>query len=370
MITFGTMPQRSNTWTWFKSLVISKYCTMQMEQSVDMYTIYAYDGPEVMFCYIWTGEVPPSVLPTYSQAQNDADKADFQTNWLPSVNKSLIARDGSGLPAAAAQKTTASRATLFSHDWTNPTTWYSTSEYVGGEIATSVDQLTYSLTHQNVIDTYHGLLSEEDFLRDSAGRSYRVAVRVNGVVLHEVNPNNGVGDFVVNYAAGQIVFPTALAPADVVSVDYHYMVSSLYIMRPSTGKNLRLEMGEVQVSTDVVMTDSAFFQAMGLVDYFRPDLVASGAVPTGTLIPLGNPFIYKRIGDFLNDSVKSYAKYPALGMSNWRGMPETVVFNWDYTAVTLLMSAAKMEFHVSLENNIPFGGSCAVATFYCISEDA
>lgn len=90
MISFGTMPQRSNTWTWFKPLIASKTIKVQYEEDSGTYVIYGYDIPEVLTCTIWKGEVPAGVIAGgYSQATNDADKTDFETNYKPYANRSI-----------------------------------------------------------------------------------------------------------------------------------------------------------------------------------------------------------------------------------------------------------------------------------------
>jgi len=368
-----TLTKRKYAWTAWLAEKEKRRGQPQFDANGDYTLVYFYDGPEVHQCFIWPGEVPSDVIASegYSQAQSDADKAAFDA--LSSAwNQSIVQRLPDGRVRQSSEKSTLSRVTLFTHDWTDPTTWYTTAATVLAEVAVdSGDHFTYGLAHVMVIDTYHGKISQEHFLKDGAALSFRVAVRVNAVAKTEQNPHFGTGgDYTVNYELGKIIFLVALAPTDVVEVDYHYMTSSRYILPPTPGKNLRLETAEVQFSLDVEMTDSVYFQPYGLVDYFAPQLVAGGFVPTGTKIPLGDPFIYKKMSDFQNDAMRSYPPYPALGGSNWRAMPPLVIFNWDYAASTLLLSAAGMEIHVFLEHDTPFGGAFATATFYCISEDS
>jgi hypothetical protein len=90
VITFNGIPQRSGNWAWFKPLLTSKTIKPQYEQDSGIYLIYGYDLPEVCTCTIWTGAVPAGVIESgYSQAQNDADKADFETNFKPYSNRSI-----------------------------------------------------------------------------------------------------------------------------------------------------------------------------------------------------------------------------------------------------------------------------------------
>lgn len=81
----------SGTWTEIKALILSKVLPMQYAQSPGTYTIFAIDGCIVYTCTIWSGTVPDSVIAGgYSQAQNDNDKSNFETNYKPYANKPLI----------------------------------------------------------------------------------------------------------------------------------------------------------------------------------------------------------------------------------------------------------------------------------------
>jgi hypothetical protein len=84
------MPQRSDTWAWFKPLITSKSIKVQFEEDNGIYLIYGYDIPEVLTCTIWKGAVPAGVIAGgYAQATNDADKTDFETNFKPYANRSI-----------------------------------------------------------------------------------------------------------------------------------------------------------------------------------------------------------------------------------------------------------------------------------------
>lgn len=89
-VNFGSTSQRSGNWAWFKPLITSKTLKVQYEEDSGTYFIYGYDLPEVCTCTIWTGAVPESVVASgYSQAQNDTDKADFESNYKPNANLSI-----------------------------------------------------------------------------------------------------------------------------------------------------------------------------------------------------------------------------------------------------------------------------------------
>lgn len=92
-ITFASnLTQRNYRWTDFKAIKASHDLLVQYDDDGTMYTIYGYDGPEVHMCQIWQGNVPDSAQTSYSQAQNDSDKSDFETNYKPTANQSMTYR--------------------------------------------------------------------------------------------------------------------------------------------------------------------------------------------------------------------------------------------------------------------------------------
>jgi hypothetical protein len=81
---------REYRWTEWKAIQAVKGFNHQFEQLPDKYTIWGYDGPEAHVCIIYRGDVPYTVIDAgYSQAQNDADKLDFETNFKSIGNKAI-----------------------------------------------------------------------------------------------------------------------------------------------------------------------------------------------------------------------------------------------------------------------------------------
>jgi len=271
------------------------------------------------------------------------------------------------IPIIASVKSDATKKTLYSFDWTDKTTWYVDAVRVVAEAPTNSGAGLYTLAHQFVIDTYHGNLTGEDFLLDPNGFSYRVAVTVDGVAQVEQNPALGSGgDFTVNYAAGTVQCLAGHIPGGgaVVLVTYHYATTSRFVIKPDAGKILAIDNVECQFAEDVIYTDTVKFQAMGPSQFFAPQL----GLPNGTMIPLGNPLLYKSMRDIFNDASRAYPKYPPLGGPGWRGSQTPVIICcWDYIGATVLKSSLGLEIWLSLENNIPFGGDFATCTFYCAS---
>lgn len=273
-------------------------------------------------------------------------------------------------PIVASEKPDSAKTTIISHDWTDKTTWYSNSVRVADEIlSNSGNNIKYTFANTYIIDTYHGKLSQEDFLVSNDGYSYRVEVHVNDIIKLERDPHFGTGgDYTINYEDGYVEFISELLITDIVTATYHYATDSVFIIAPMFGKQLKIDRVEVQFSQDVVLTDAVVFQAYGYVDVFAPQLVPS-VIPSGTKIPLGPPLIYKGMKDFMNDASRSYPPYQNLSPNTWRGIDfPIVIFDWDYTASTALRYDYGMEIHVSLQHDTEFLGSFATASIYCRSE--
>lgn len=81
----------SQTWTTFKSTIAAKIMPLQwdLDPTNEFYQIYAVDSPIVYTTFIYLGAVPDGVAVTYSQAQNDLDRADFENNYKSNGNKPL-----------------------------------------------------------------------------------------------------------------------------------------------------------------------------------------------------------------------------------------------------------------------------------------
>ena len=120
---------------------------------------------------IWIDPVPQDVVNAgYTQEQNDLDRRDFETYFLPRSNHSLDRRDSTGAMTTSVMKPSIAALRTITHDWVDPTTWYTKSIRVVNEVATdSGDHLRYTLAHINLIDTYHSKITGEDYLSDAGG---------------------------------------------------------------------------------------------------------------------------------------------------------------------------------------------------------
>lgn len=264
----------------------------------------------------------------------------------------------------ASEKPNTPFITIASHDWSDPTTWHQDAARVVDEVPIRLSARNFRLYHGNVIDVWHGKITQEDYLRDAAGNLFRVVVKLDGVTQTEDDPHVGEGshDYHVHYETGEVHFNRDLSNDAVVLITYHYARTSVFTLRPSAGKILCINSVECQFSQDVVMNDTVIFQAYV---YAPPQL----GLPPGTKVPYGSPSIYKSMSDFENEASKSYPVYPPMGGSGWRGMNQGIlVFSWDYISAKPLPASAGAEVRIKLQHDVPFGGYFATSTFYCTSE--
>ena len=78
-------------WISFQAMVDSKGLIIQYGDDGLITTVYAFDGPALVYSAImYDGYVPNLVIQNgYSQAQNDSDLLDFTTNFKPIANNSV-----------------------------------------------------------------------------------------------------------------------------------------------------------------------------------------------------------------------------------------------------------------------------------------
>src|SRR5579885_1371954 len=251
----------NKSWTDFKSIVTAKTMLMQYEYEpvFDGYQIFAVDDSIVYLCQLFLSKLPIDI----DANTNSSALTDFTTNYMASANLPLVPRLPDGRPRLSAEKTAASRVTFYSPNWCDKTTWYPSSVYVQNETPSLAGDGYYHLANPFVIDSYHGNITQEDFLKDANGNSYRVSVTCDGYTKVEQDPHYGTGgDFIVNYRDGYIIPLTSWNPQTntSVQVSYHYATTANFTVKPSAGKQLLINLAECQFSTDVQMLDTVTFQ--------------------------------------------------------------------------------------------------------------
>jgi len=99
-------------WRTLKALLSSKNMLLQFTEDTAVYNLFALDGILQFTATIWKGTVPDGIIGGgYSQAQNDTDKSDFETNFKAAANKSVSVRAADGRDTV--RITTANKGTIY-----------------------------------------------------------------------------------------------------------------------------------------------------------------------------------------------------------------------------------------------------------------
>lgn len=247
------------------------------------------------------------------------------------------------------------KPTYISHNWCDKCTWaYGSTHHVDVTLTDTGDGLTFSTGYTNLIDTYHGRITEEDGIVDKNGNSCRVSVTDANGALVEKDPHDNTGDYVVNYESGEITFDSA--PTAPVTATFNTANTSEWLVTPEVGKVLKISKVEAQFSNPIEITDSIIFQPV----FNHPTY---GWIP----VPGEDPTVYKTLMDFINEANGNFPEIPKLGGSSWRGMPAPIhTFPWDYKSMIELPQGTGIR--IKLEHDTPFGGAVATAAFYMLSE--
>lgn len=260
------------------------------------------------------------------------------------------------------------------HNFCDPTTWYSTSERITDETLTdSGDGLMFTSSEPIWVDMTHGKVMDEEAVAAEMEPThlYKVVVTVDSgggpveMTQRAAFAASG-GDYTVDYTTGQVTFSSSQS-GNTVKASYSAMRDSVWVMRPTPGKVLKIESAEAQFSEDITMNDTIRFGAWGVADAFAPDLVPD-PIPSGTLIEL-MATRYQKLDQIIDEALGAYPMIPAMGGSARGNQQARYGFPFRYGAVRVLASSALMELRVRLEGDSVYGGERATATFYCASED-
>lgn len=351
------MTERTYFWTAWKAALTSKGGIGQYDDDGVVYKIWFYDIPEVHVCTIWKGEVPYSIIDSYSQNQNSTDKSEFETSYKSSFNKRIAPpQDSEGVNRVVEELRGDSRYTIITHNFADKCTWYQESTRVTSETLTTTDpeRKIWNSAHTFWIDLSHGRVSDEDDISSS----YLPVIKVNDVTKTEATPfGPGTdGDFVIDYEAGTVTFHDSVDTYDPVA-SYSYAGSSIFTIAATkeSGKDriIRLLEAECQMSADIEMNDMIWY---GI--YVTIPGVGEVCVKQKK---------YKTIQDIINEANGAYPVIPAMGGSS-RGTPEeTITFPWHYVSRTDIRSSLSMKIKVKLPNDAVCGGHAACVAFYCVS---
>jgi len=258
---------------------------------------------------------------------------------------------------------THNRIYSFSVDMCKRETWYVDSQYVDGAVVSSgVTGTTFTLPYGSasgtaVLDLSHGKITEENLIVAPTG-TYLMQVYVDGALKTERECYEEFGgDFKVDYLAGELEFFTT--QSGVITANYYYVpewAGPRFIAKPPAGKKWIIDYAELQVSKDMVMTDTISYNVFL-------------THPVYGYIPSGPPLEYKNFGNFLDFTFGSYPSIPAMGGPTRGTTQDTVIFRWNYLAPIELKSSLEMELISWTNHQRKYDGERCVLAIYGLETD-
>jgi hypothetical protein len=253
-----------------------------------------------------------------------------------------------------------------SHNFSDPTTWYSTSErHTNEAMVDSGDGLTWTIASARKpwVDLVHGKVLWED----EKSSAYKAIVKVNGTTKTEDPMYGATRDYTVDYVNGTVTFHTSQA-GNTVTVTYSHARNSTWVVAPKAGHKVSVEDAEIQISADTLYNDVIRVGFWGYVIAFAPQLAQSngGPYPDTMKIELRSRR-YLKHHQILDEA---RGAYPVIGAVGGKGGHTALMYGYPmiYKTVSTLYSSAGMEIRGSLENDIAFGGERATVTFYGVEE--
>ena len=242
-----------------------------------------------------------------------------------------------------------SRATIVSHNFCDPCSWYEQSIREDGadgygETLTPINDgyLTYNSDNTNWIDLQHGRITMEHRISNK-----NVEVTVDGTNKNEDE------DFTVDYESGQITFDEALSAENVVKAIYNYENGSEFTVSPTAGKKLRILYTEIQFGSTTVITSPIHFEVWVYNPYDLPNKAQ-----------YGDSEIYKNVRDVINIS------NGGVSVGQFSDLKDEIkIFPFKYTATTDLKSSKGAEIRIHIQDDIQLDGYYGTITAYCLSED-
>jgi len=271
-----------------------------------------------------------------------------------SVGLNISKDDDNRIRISQEPRKSGSTTVIVSHNWCDPTTWYTQSERVVGEtLIDSGDGYTFTSSQPNWIDLTHGKVYREDLISSS----YTPVIKIDGYEATERIPwANSGGDFTINYSDGSVTFFSSQS-GKTITADFSYENGSLFVVSPNNGKRLWVEYSEVQFSKDVDLTGSTYFQPWAYNPMDLPNKV-----------PITAATIYKTFDNYIEEANGCYPEIPAMGGTRGILNPR-ITFPFKYSIVKELLSSFGVEIRIWISNDIPFKGEYGTVTFYCTSYD-
>jgi hypothetical protein len=351
------------SWSDFTDIVNSKGLLIQYYNNGVSYNIWAVDQQITYNYIIWQSGSEPIGADVDQIA---TDRSDFESNYMPAANLPVFQNQQAVVQNVAPSY--GRTAWVFSHLFTDKTTWWGNSIQVTNETLGTGDgtTTTFEFANQYLIDLCHGKVTGEDDVvptNAQGGTDFFTHITVGGTAMTETPFGGSAADYTINYATGTVTFTVApLNGAAVVATQYFYSPStsgsSTMYIRPPVGSKIVITTAECQFSADVVLMD----QMNAAVWTYNPEL---GAPPAKFMYP-SSKASFKRMWDFINWTQGAWPAIPPFG--GVRGYTQTSYqLTFPYIPAMVLDDAEGAEMRVWLSNDTPYLGECGQITFYAYS---
>ena len=370
-----------------------------------MPTIYEYRyhcETEAADVYEWRDE--DEGHPTH--CKNDpAHTVRWNSLTIISTNSPNMSVDSEGSQKVVQLPSPGTEKNFYAPNMCDCCSWWAGAVAVVEQTLATSDHQTFTSGESFWIDLKHGrLFKENDVLAETPGYAVKVEVQYGGtgnwVTVSENSWGTTDGDFEVNYEDGEVVFNTALDPSDLVRASFYRKDKYEFYVQPLTGKMLKIIYAEVQYTTDIVFNRGVSFH----VEVYNPsppptrvpykgytfktlrDFYVESTGPFPLIPPHGGEWETVEVTGLANIEAKQNAGYEILGTryegSDWVALMRGLVANGDrevrfplltipfnYNAFIPLQDSIGTRIKITLEGDLPFGGSFGNVTFYCLSED-
>lgn len=274
-------------------------------------------------------------------------------------------RDSRGNEIVGMAPTEGSIATFVSFDYTKKHTWWYAATDVTGETLGG-GHTVFTFANDNII--CKPMITDDQAITGRDLTIYVEAVEIDYGSISALNYITGVvtytgGDITqIDFANGTVTF--ASTELGTVTADYSYSGTSAgnsyWEVVPTTGKILRINIVELQITPDFVIPSGKRAKFEILVN-----TTASGWL-------VANTNQYKSVRDFVARSNKGYS----LPTTSEFTASEIIIMPWDYPAVIDLKydlgagyEVPSMKLRASITDDAVLTGEWAVIAAYCLSED-
>lgn len=249
-------------------------------------------------------------------------------------------KTSTGVPLTAVVEPEGDFLSYVSHDYCNIHSWYSRSVAKTGVTLTSGSPTEYYIPNPDkLVYLKNGAVMDEDALYPA----YALTVYDNGTPVDEA-------DYTVDPSLDEITFNSA--PTGPVTADYHAAGTSVYVLKPATGKRLIIKKAEVQLAKNVAMTPIAF----QIWVYNPMDL------PNKIMY---QQRVYKNEKDVISIGNEGQGFIPSFGNLT----QDVIVFPFYYSRPIILNDSQGVELRIGILDDVPFPGEWATVTLYAVEED-